>query len=62
MEDLVLQHREYLIFVVYSFTDPDICHAFAENFKNVIDECSEVIRYEYIKQPMLRPILDIFNG
>ena len=62
MQDIVIEHREFVALVVYTFKDFDLCLAFQENIKNVISGCSEITRFTTIKAPMLRPNLSIFYG
>ena len=61
MEDIIIEHKEYIVFVVYSFADINVCKSFAANIIQTISECGEVIKYETIKAPLLRPAFEIFG-
>ena len=59
MEDLIIEYKEYVVLVVYTFDNIDVCNAFSENIKGILSTCSEITRFNTIKAPLLRP--DIFN-
>ena len=59
MENIIIEYKEYVVLVVYSFSDLDVCNSFSKNIKGVLSACSEITRTKTIEAPLLRP--DIFN-